>query len=144
MLLWFWQWKKCRQLVIFLGLISQIKEIWCKNQGVISVNMPSFWKVLRTFHHSGQKFIGVHVGHYFWIFGGYNMQNLGPLESFKVQNRRGKIRLSKKSMLMPIQSTFTWNVFNQPKELISLWQGKRSKINIKWKFYSSVNLQIEI
>ena len=63
---------------------------------------------------------------------------------FKVQNCKGKIRLSKKPMLMPIQSTFTWNVFNQPKGLISLWQGKRSKINIKWKFYSSVNLQIEI
>ena len=27
---------------------------------------------MRTFHRSGQKFIGVHVGHYFWIFGGYN------------------------------------------------------------------------
>ena len=54
---------------------------------VISINMPSFWKVLRSFHHSDQKFIGVHVGHYFWIFGGYNMQNLGPLDSFKVQNR---------------------------------------------------------
>ena len=63
---------------------------------------------------------------------------------YKTENCKGKIRLSKKPMLMPIQSTFTWNVFNQPKGLISLWQGKRSKINIKWKFYSSVNLQIEI
>ena len=54
---------------------------------VISINMPSFWKVLRTFHHSGPKFIGVHVGHYFWIFGGYNNQNLDPLVSFKLQTR---------------------------------------------------------
>ena len=35
--------------------------------------------------HTGSKTIGVQVGHYFWILGGYNWQN--PLDSFKVQTR---------------------------------------------------------
>ena len=37
-------------------------------------------------HIGTRNTIGVHVGHYFWIFGGHNWQ-FGPFENFKVQNR---------------------------------------------------------
>ena len=37
-------------------------------------------------HTGTRNTIGVHVGHYFWIFGGHNWQ-FGPFENFKVQNR---------------------------------------------------------
>ena len=37
--------------------------------------------------HIGGEIIGVHVGHYFWIFGGRNWQSLGPLYGHEIQTK---------------------------------------------------------
>ena len=37
--------------------------------------------------HTGYSTIGIHVGHYFWIFSGHYWRDLAPHDSFEVQTR---------------------------------------------------------
>ena len=50
--------------------------------------------------HTGTGIIGVHVGHYFWIFGGKTWHNLAsPLDDYKVQTKSSLWLLNKEAWI---------------------------------------------
>ena len=65
------------------------------------LNVPRYLPKTRIPNqHTGTGIIGVHVGHYFWIFGGKTWHNLAsPLDDYKVQIKSSLWSLNKEAWI---------------------------------------------